>query len=187
MSEKNVLGCTGCSCFNRSTICENAQLNWDKIRKDKFSPETNSVSFLNYQYIVICTGQSLSFTVILFNSVYIQNEVLKSHENNLFQIEEIEDILMLPRNFLGDLTTSYGGYLTVDVSGELFDVYLEGNGVVLHQLSRNTEIQMIESSGWRTISGNSLFPQKCVRELSRTCFMAILQNVTKIRIEAKTR
>lgn len=104
-----------------------------------------------------------------------------------FQIEEIEDILMLPRNFLYDLTTSYGGYLTVDVPGESFEVYIEGNNIELYHSSRNTEVQMTESSGWRIKSRNPHFPQECLRNLSRICFMTVLQNVTKIRIDARNR
>lgn len=92
---------------------------------------------------------------------------------------------MLPRNFLGDLTTSYGGYLTVNVSGESFEVYIEGNGIELVTVSKKMDVQMIESSGWRIISHNSYFPQECLRNLSRLCFMTILENVTKFRISAK--
>lgn len=94
---------------------------------------------------------------------------------------------MLPRNFLDDLTTSYGGYLTVDVPGESFEVYIEGNNIGLYHHSKITEVQMTESSGWRIESRNPNFPQECLRNFSRICYMTVLQNVTKIRIDAKNR
>lgn len=94
---------------------------------------------------------------------------------------------MLPQKFLGDLTTSYGGYLTVNVPGELFEVYLQGNSVELHQSSKNTEVHLIESIHWQIRSHNDNFPEKCIRDFTRICLMLVLQNVTKIRIHAKNR
>lgn len=92
---------------------------------------------------------------------------------------------MLPNKFMGDLTTSYGGYLAVDVKGGYFRVTLEGNGVVL-QSSGNNEIHLIENN-WNVASKNSKFPRTCHTELSRTCFMVILQNVTSLLVEANDR
>lgn len=94
---------------------------------------------------------------------------------------------MLPRNFLGDLTTSYGGYLTVEVPGESFAVYIEGNGVGLELPSRKNEVQIIESTGWHFKHKNNEFPRSCFQNLTRPCFMTILQNVTKIGINATNR
>lgn len=92
---------------------------------------------------------------------------------------------MLPRNFLGDLTASYGGYLTVNSSGKSFKVYLDGNNIELVLVSNKMDVQMIESPEWQILSHNSYFPQDCVRNFSRLCFMTVLENVTKIGIDAK--
>lgn len=90
---------------------------------------------------------------------------------------------MLPKRFLGDLTSSYGGYLGVNVPGGSFEVYLEGNGATLSATGTH-ELQMVESNDWSVISGNPVFPDTCNDVLTRPCFMVILQKVTKFRIVA---
>lgn len=92
---------------------------------------------------------------------------------------------MLPGTFLGDLTKSYGGYLSVDVEGQ-FSLYLEGHTVHL-ELTSNSDIIMTESNNWRVTSRNSHYPSQCENDFSRTCFMTVLQDVTKIGIKATSR
>lgn len=92
---------------------------------------------------------------------------------------------MLPSKFNGDLTTSYGGYLAVDVKGGYFRVTLEGNGVRLKSTGNN-ELHLVENN-WNIASRNSKFSRNCYTNLSRTCFMVILQNVTSILVEANDR
>lgn len=92
---------------------------------------------------------------------------------------------MLPKQFLGDLTPSYGGYLSISIPDGSSHVYIEGNGVTLYASVKN-ELQMIESN-WQVISGNTNFPSNCQDILNRACFMVILEKVTKFRIQAQGR
>ncbi|VEN49015.1 unnamed protein product [Callosobruchus maculatus] len=141
LTKENPKGCTNCFCFERSDICEEAPLNWDKIRYEKYSEANDEVA---------------------------------------------EDILMLPEKFLGDLTTSYGGYLTVKVKGGTFTVYLQGNGVQM-QTTASKELHLLETSRWHVLKENPHFPRLCKDDMTRGCFMAILQRVTRFTIEAPHR
>ncbi|XP_018564888.1 laminin subunit alpha-1-like [Anoplophora glabripennis] len=140
LTRENPTGCIPCFCFEKSSECEEAHLNWDKIRAQKTNNETEVIDV---------------------------------------------DYWMLPRKFNGDLTTSYGGYLAVDVKGGFFRVTLEGNGVRLKSTASN-ELHLVENN-WNIASRNSKFPHSCHANLSRTCFMVILQNVTSILVEANDR
>ncbi|CAH1980453.1 unnamed protein product [Acanthoscelides obtectus] len=93
---------------------------------------------------------------------------------------------MLPEKFLGDLTTSYGGYLTVKVTGGTFTVYLQGNGVQM-QTAASKELHLLETSRWHVVKENPYFPRMCKEEMTRGCFMAVLQKVTRFTIEAPHR
>ncbi|KAJ8929532.1 hypothetical protein NQ314_017790 [Rhamnusium bicolor] len=95
------------------------------------------------------------------------------------------DYWKLPDKFMGDLTTSYGGYLSVDVTGGYFRVTLEGIGVKLKSSSHN-ELQFIETN-WNISSRNPRFPNNCQINLTRACFMVVLQNVTSFLVEANDR
>ncbi|KAJ8920571.1 hypothetical protein NQ315_004710, partial [Exocentrus adspersus] len=140
LTKENPNGCTPCFCFERSNVCSDAHLNWDKIRTQKINNDTEVIDL---------------------------------------------DYWKLPNKFMGDLTTSYGGYLTVDVKEGHFRVTLEGNGARI-QSSGNNELQLIESN-WNIASGNSQFPEKCQTNLTRSCFMVILQNVTSLVVQANDR
>lgn len=93
----------------------------------------------------------------------------------------------MPKPFLGDLTASYGGYLVAEVAGGYFDVFLEGNNVKLTVTDNLNELQLIESNRWKVSSRNLDFPESCIYNLTRTCFMVILQNVTSFIIRANNR
>ncbi|CAH1175740.1 unnamed protein product [Phaedon cochleariae] len=96
------------------------------------------------------------------------------------------DELMLPRQFLGDLTSSYGGYLEVQPKG-YFDVYLEGNGINLTSIKNKNELQLIEIGGWNVSSRNPDVPNSCIVNLTRACFMVVMEKVTSIRVHAENR
>nr|XP_023028946.1 laminin subunit alpha-2-like [Leptinotarsa decemlineata] len=109
-------------------------------------------------------------------------------ERNIEESNQVaEDELMLPTTFMGDITSSYGGYLVVEVPGGYFDVFLEGNSVELHSESNNNELQLVESENWRVVSRNTDFPSSCVHRLTRACFMVVLQKVTAFVVKSNNR
>ncbi|CAH1185884.1 unnamed protein product [Phyllotreta striolata] len=100
-----------------------------------------------------------------------------------------EDELSLPKAFLGDLTSSYGGHLEVEVEVDdgFFDLHLEGNNVKLALKDVRRELRMTESNKWKVSSRNLDFPVDCIDYLTRPCFMVVLQNVTSFVVKTNNR
>lgn len=89
---------------------------------------------------------------------------------------------MLPDPFRGDLTTSYGGYLSISTSTEgEFNVTISSKDVEL-QSKGYKEIHMIES-GWTVSKLSDEFPGSCRTNFSRDCYMTMLQKVQSIVIK----
>ncbi|XP_074042938.1 laminin subunit alpha-2 isoform X2 [Leptinotarsa decemlineata] len=97
------------------------------------------------------------------------------------------DELMLPKTFMGDITSSYGGNLVVDTDGRDFEILLEGNSVELRTASHFNKLQLVESGNWRVTSKNPYFPNSCIDRLTRSCLMVVLQKVTRILVKANSR
>ncbi|XP_060517066.1 laminin subunit alpha-1 [Cylas formicarius] len=124
-----------------------------------------------------CFGRSDKCVDTRYNWDKIRFE--KEIENN----EPISsDTISLPRQFVGDVTNSYGGYLTVKGTGGKFSVFLTGNQISLRSEISSSELRISEQY-WSVTSGDIL--PACQHALSRDCFMLILQNVTSIIIQGQ--
>lgn len=83
---------------------------------------------------------------------------------------------------MGDLTTSYDGYLSVSGGGGRFTVFLTGNGISLNSEVSTNELKLNENY-WTVTSGN--IAQSCQISLSRECMLLVLQKVTSIVIQGQ--
>ncbi|XP_066263051.1 laminin subunit alpha lam-3 isoform X1 [Euwallacea similis] len=123
-----------------------------------------------------CFGRSDTCSDTRFNWDKIRFE--KGIESN----EPISfDTISLPGRFMGDLTTSYGGYLSVNGSGGKFSVFLTGNGISLKSDLSTHELRLNEKF-WKVTSGNL---PGCQSFLTRECFLLVLQKVTSIIIQGE--
>ncbi|XP_076269984.1 wing blister isoform X2 [Rhynchophorus ferrugineus] len=97
--------------------------------------------------------------------------------------EEVSsEMISLPRQFTGDLTSSYGGYLSINSTGGRFTVYLHGNSISLQSEINTVETRMHEKN-WRYTGGN--LPEHCQSRFTRQCLLLVLQNVTTIIIKGQ--
>ncbi|KAL1491007.1 hypothetical protein ABEB36_011669 [Hypothenemus hampei] len=93
------------------------------------------------------------------------------------------DTISLPKQFMGDLTNSYDGYLSINGTGGKFSVFLTGNGLSLNSDLSTNEIKLNEHF-WRITSGRNL-PLQCKTHLTRPCFLLVLQKVTSLIIQSQ--
>ncbi|XP_050306912.1 laminin subunit alpha-1 [Anthonomus grandis grandis] len=104
-------------------------------------------------------------------------------ENGIENNEAISsDTISLPKQFMGDLTTSYDGYLSVNGTGGRFSVFLTGNGISLQSDVSTHELRFNEKF-WTVTSGD-LFPT-CQHALTKECFLVVLQRVTSVVIQGQ--
>ncbi|ERL86552.1 hypothetical protein D910_03959, partial [Dendroctonus ponderosae] len=92
------------------------------------------------------------------------------------------DTISLPKKFMGDLSSSYDGYLSVSGGGGRFTVFLTGNGISLNSEVSTNELKLNEKY-WTVTSGN--IAQSCQISLSRECMLVVLQKVTSIVIQGQ--
>ncbi|KAJ8920580.1 hypothetical protein NQ315_004719 [Exocentrus adspersus] len=180
----NLLGTVGIACNGDDCDCTSqgscrCKDNVQGLKCDTCKPRTFGLTKGNPKGCTscFCFGRSDECTDSNFN----WDKIRAGKINNETEVVSTDN-WKLPSKFLGDLTASYDGYLTVDTKNGYFQVILEGNGVRL-QSSGSNEIQFVENN-WNIAARNTRFPQDCQTYLSRSCFMVILQNVTSILIEA---
>ncbi|CAG9768432.1 unnamed protein product [Ceutorhynchus assimilis] len=127
-----------------------------------------------------CFGRSNQCVDTKYNWDKIRYEKL---DNTIENNEPISsDTISLPKQFMGDLTTSYDGYLSVNGSGGRFSVFLTGNGVSLKSDISSNELRLNEKH-WRVTSGNIL--PSCQISLTRECLLLALQKITSIVIQGQ--
>ncbi|XP_030761277.1 laminin subunit alpha-1-like [Sitophilus oryzae] len=92
------------------------------------------------------------------------------------------DIISLPKEFTGDLTTSYGGYLSINSTGGRFTVFITGNSISLQSEINTAEIKLNERS-WKITSGN--ISSHCQDVFTRECLLLVLQNVSSVIVQGQ--
>ncbi|CAH0558317.1 unnamed protein product [Brassicogethes aeneus] len=92
----------------------------------------------------------------------------------------------LPSQFLGDITTSFGGFITVETQNN-FQIFLKNpRGIVVendHTKNRSENVKLDELDWRLKYDDYDFMPANCKSRLSRNCLMLVLQNVKDISIE----
>lgn len=196
LNKNNPLGCLSCFCFDVSDKCQSSSYYRTQI-------VTNFSNFYENKFELTTRFQSYFYSDrILYN--YTTNEMFFY---SLFWLHEKSDpdstpetlYWFLPRYFLGNRLTSYGGKIhftrryTIQNNGSFIndaDVFFLGNGIMLQYISSAKFPENVEQTFEIGINAEEEMWQKIDHQTqmtglaSRTDFLHVLANVEMIAIRA---
>lgn len=196
LSLLNPNGCTRCFCFGRSQTCSQNDLFWGQIRM--MGPRNILKNFDNDNYIILSHTRN--------NQIYREKAYYTVHDDLILLPGYSGDITILgresfhnplyielPKDFIGDKTSSYGGYLNFSITTydakaksnenmyQSFPLvqmhthyHLTLNYFYLEPLNQNTFNVILHESYWKHASNG--------RNISRAIMLTALQNLKHIYV-----
>lgn len=208
----NPHGCTRCFCFGRSQVCTQNDLIWAQVRL--MGPRNITVNYLTDYHTRYYQDDDLEFLILSHtknNQVHRETARYQMYNNLMVMPGYTGDIIIgtrrafhnplyieLPKEFHGDRTSSYGGFLNFSLSTydyranydrehltqfPLVQLHTHYHLVLNHYYSEanddaNTFHVVLHESYWRHASNGY--------NISRAIMMTALQNVKHIFIRVTT-
>ncbi|KAJ3653214.1 hypothetical protein Zmor_012478 [Zophobas morio] len=177
-----------CKCSLKGCRCKLNVEGWncDKCKKGTFGIDAD-----HPQGCISCFCSNRSTTCSASNRAWNQIRTTNVRKIEPYECVNGRNCWILPTKFTGDLIQSYGGYLRISSNSPRSSVYLTGNNITLESVTdRGGDIKLTETY-WKLKyeyrSPPVEIPRDCLQQLTRTCLMVVLQNVSKIQIESRAR